>query len=272
MRRVALVILLAIITFTCYAGEVPPPDPAVNTLIESENLSITPWHWYSVPVIRPGGSLYLGFMAKNPTGERVTAEYFWGCSELTLVSPSNEVQTVPGTRMLEVGEYIKDMEPGGRDTAVVKIEDLFTFTEVGPHILRWETPFGVMDYIIGVMDGLDYLFYRLENDVSYNEWGVYLYGEDGMFLSNSLAYEVVSYKEEATEGLVPFLDNGKECFIEGSEEATIGSMYAHRLKDYAAIMLAEIGGLDIPELRAMDPVERNAGIEKVRSWLEESVY
>lgn len=270
MRRLGLAMILVIATFTCDAGEVPSPGTAVNKPAESKNLSITPWHWYSTPVIQPGGSLYLGFTAHNPTAEAVTKESFWGRSELTLVSPSNEVQTVPGPRMLEVGEYIKDIEPGGGDTAVVKIEDLFTFKKPGEHILCWETPFGTMEYVISVLDGLDYLLYRLENDVSYNEWGVYLYGEDGMFLSNSLAYEVVSYKEEAVEGLVPFLDNGKECFIEGSEDATIGSMYAHRLKDYAAIMITEIEGLEVPELRSMEPAERDAGIGKVLDWLKEN--
>ncbi len=272
MQRLGLVIILAIATFTGDAGEVPPPDPAVNMLAESENLSITPWHWYSVPVIQPDGSLYLGFTAQNPTDEIVTKESFWGGSELSLRAPSTEEQSIPGERMLEVGEYIKDMEPGGGDTAVVKIEELFTFTEAGPHILRWDTPFGTMEYVISVLDGLDYLLHRLENDVTYNEWGIFLYGEDGIFLSNSLAQKVVSYGEAAVEGLIAFLDSEKECFITGSEEATIGFMYAHRLKDYAAIMITEIEGLEVPELRSMEPAERDVGIEKVSSWPEESGY
>jgi len=266
MRFVLLFLML--LGVACGAEEAPPTEE----LISDEDLSISPWHWHSTPVIEPGGSLWLGFTATNPTLETVTGGDFWGKSTLTLISLSGATQTVPGARMLEVGDYIGDMEPGAGDTAVVKIEDLFSFTETGPHVLRWETPFGVMDYIVMVLDGLDYLYYRLENDVVYNEWGLYLYGMDGVFLSNSLATRVLAFGEEAIDGLAAFLDSEKECSIEGSEEATIGSMYEHRVKDYAAIMLAVILGAHVPELRSMDPAERDAGVEKVRLLLTEGGY
>ena len=266
MRYVLVSLLLLVVA--CHAEEVHPPDE----LVSDEDLTISPWHWHSAPVIETDGSLWLGFTAVNPTPETVTGEDFWENSLLALTSLSGRTQTVPGTRMLEAGEYIDDMEPGAGDTAVVRIERLFVFTETGSHVLRWETPFGVMDYVVEVLDDLGYLYYRLENDEVYNEWGVYIYGMDGRFLSGSLAERVVANGEDAVEGLVPFLDDEKECFIEGSEEATIGSMYAHRLKDYAAIMLAEIGGLDVPELRSMDPAERETGIAEVKSWLEEGRY
>jgi hypothetical protein len=265
--RFALVLLMPLVV-ACGAEKAPHAEE----LASDENLSIQPWHWHSAPVIEPGGTLWLGFTARNPTDQSVTADSFWGGALLTLTVPSGAVQTVGGLSVLEAAGTVRDMEPGGVSTAVVDAGGLFDFTDTGPHVLRWDTPLGTMEYAIKVLDGLDYLLHRLESDVTYNEWGVYLYGEDGVFLYGSLAVRLVACGDDAIGGLVPFLDNEKECFIEGSEDATIGSMYAHRLKDYAAIMLAEIGGLDVPELRSMDPGEREAGIEKVESWLEEGGY
>jgi hypothetical protein len=263
MKRAVSVLLGVLVAVGCGAGEVPA---------DGGNLSISPWHWHSIPVIEPGGTLWLGFTARNPTDQTITADSFWGGCLLTLTSPSEATQTLGGLSVLDAAGTVRDMEPGGVSTAVVDVGTLFDFDEIGPHTLRWDSPLGTLDYTLEVHIGLDYLFYRLANDVTYNEWGLYLYGEDGVFLSGSLAERVTSFGDWAIEYLVPFLDDEKECAIEGSEEATIGAMYNHRVEDYAAIMLTRILGADVPELRSMDPAERDVGIEKVKLLLEEGGY
>ncbi|MCX7021216.1 MAG: hypothetical protein NTW26_02875 [bacterium] len=266
--RLWYILLVAATVIGCAAGEVPAnTEPAGGG-----NLSISPWNWHSTPVIEPDGSLWLGFTATNPTDRTVTADSFWGGCLLTLTAPSDGTQTVGGLSVQGADGTVRDMEPAGTSTAVVDAGEIFDFTETGPHLLRWDSPLGTMEYVIRVLAGLDYLLYRLANDVTYNEWGLYLYGEDGIFLSGSLAERVTAGGDSAVGGLAAFLDDEKECFIEGSEEATLGSMYAHRVKDYAAIMLARILGVGVPELRSMDPAVRDAGIAKVRLLLEESGY
>jgi hypothetical protein len=69
-------------------------------------------------------------------------------------------------------------------------------------------------------------------------------------------------------GLVGFLGGTREGFIEGSEDATIGSMYAWRVCDYAAIMLVEILGQDPSGLRSMDAGVRDKRIAELINWLE----
>jgi len=266
--RLWFTLLAAATVIGCAAGDVP-----ANAVPAGDgNLSISPWNWHSTPVVEPGGSLWLGFTAENPTDQTVTAESFWGGCLLTLTSPSGGKQTVGGLTVLDAAGTVRDMEPGGRSTAVLDLGKIFAFTETGPHLLRWDSPLGTMDYTIEVLAGSDYLLHRLANDVTYNEWGLYLYGEDGVFLFGSLADRVTACGDSAVGGLAALLDDGKECFIEGSEEATIGSMYAHRVQDYAAIMLAVILRAHVPELRSIDPAERDGGIEKVRLLLTESGY
>lgn len=258
-------LLAAATVIGCAAGDVPANAEAAS----GGNLSISTWNWHSTPVVEPGGSLWLGFTAENPTDQTVFPDSFWGGCLLTLTAPSGGTQTVDGPSVQGAAGSIRDMEPGGTSTAVVDAGEIFAFTETGAHLLRWDSPLGTLEYPIEVLAGLDYLLHRLANDFTYNEWGLYLYGEDGVFLSGSLAGRVAAGGDSAIEGLAAFLDDDKECFIEGSEEATIGSMYAHRVEDYAAFMLAEILGADVPELRSMDPAERDAGIAKVKLLLDE---
>jgi len=265
MARLVVLTLFSLVVLAGCAAEVPANVEPTG----SENISISPWNWHSIPVVEPGGTLWLGFTATNPTVQIVTADSFWGGCLLTLTAPSGGVQTVGGPAVLEAAGSVRDMEPGGMSTAVVDVGTLFDFTETGPHTLRWDTPLGTLDYTVEVHVGLDYLFHRLANDETYNEWGLYLYGTDGVFLSGSLADRVTAFGDRAKYGLIPYLNNEKECFIEGSEEATIGSMYNHRVKDYAAIMLAVILGAHVPELRSMDPAERDTGVENVRLLLTE---
>ncbi|HUT98997.1 MAG TPA: hypothetical protein VM054_07975 [bacterium] len=268
MRKSALLLFVSLASVGCAAGGVPANAESAG----SENLAISPWNWHSIPVVEPGGSLWLGFTAKNPTNQTVTADSFWGGCLLALTAPSGGVQTVGGPSVQGAAGSVRDMGPGESSTAVVDAGEIFDFTETGTHLLRWDTPLGTMEYPIEALAGLDYLLHRLANDSAYNEWGLYLYGEDGVFLSESLAIRVAAKGDVAVGGLAAFLDDEKECFIEGSEEATIGSMYAHRVEDYAAIMLAVILGADVPELRSMNPAVRDAGIARVRLLLGESGY
>ena len=266
MRKPALLLFVSLVSAGCAVGEIPANVEASG----GGNLAVTPWNWHSTPVVEPGGSLWLGFTAENPTDQTVSPDSFWGGCLLTLTAPSGGVQTVGGLAVLDAAGTVRDMEPGGTSTAVVDLGKIFAFAETGQNLLRWDTPLGTLDYSIEVLAGLEYLLHRLANDVSYNEWGLYLYGEDGVFLFGSLADRVLSCGDSAVDGLAAFLDGGKECFIEGSEEATIGSMYAHRVMDYAAIMLAKILGADVPELRSMDPAVRDAGVAEIKILLAES--
>ncbi|MCA9565172.1 MAG: hypothetical protein KC561_16860, partial [Myxococcales bacterium] len=178
--------------------------------------------------------------------------------------------SMTGTQWLEVsGSSPADqLAPNRATTAVTDLGQAFSITDQGTYQLTWSTPLGACSSEVQVTSGLDYLIRRLEADQAYNEWGIYMYGMDGVLQRGSLAQRVVEYGEAAIPALVGYLDDPTAMLIEGSEDATIGSMYGHRRQDYAAILIAQIAHLDVPDLRAQDPETRDSGIAVVRAWLE----
>lgn len=230
---------------------------------------LTPWYGFTSPVIAPDRSYYLGFGVTNTGGETLDGAAFWGGSSYTLTGPDGAVQECSGEAFLDAAEYVRDVEPGGLRTAVVDLAALFDFSPPGRYRLRWRTDYGSFDHYIESLSLPSYLLHRLRYDVTHNHWGLYLYGEDGLIHRESLAALAVEHAAEIAPELEALLDDEDQVFIEGSEEATIGAVYAHRVSDYAAIILAESFGFSIPKLRDIEPEVRDAGIAELRRYLSE---
>ncbi len=266
MRRFTLPLLLCL--------SVPASVAVPASVVEEEPVEphLAPWYGYTSPVIAPERSYYLGFGVTNTGDEVLDGEDFWGGSGYLLAGPDGGVQRCSGEAFLAAAEYVRDVEPGGARTAVVDLAALFDFSPPGRYRLRWRNDYGSFDHYLESLDLPAYLLHRLRYDVTHNHWRLYLYGEDGLIHRDSLAALAVEHAAEIAPELEALLDDDDRVFIEGSEEATIGAVYAHRVCDYAAIILSEHFGYTIPELREIDPGVRDSGIIELRRRLIEERY
>jgi hypothetical protein len=245
-------------------NEVNTMEFGYYTTPDGVNYSISEWRYTNA--IRPGGELELYFQCYNKSDVPVDGPTVFGESGLSLVySDGSTIE--PVVNPLGIWDGPADILPGKSRGMLIIITDLFDFNGLGDYIVRWDVAGGTVGYGIKVMDGPAYYLYRLENDNCYNEWGIHMYGEDG-YLASGLAREAVALGDAMVPGLVGFLGGTREGFIEGSEDATIGSMYAWRVCDYAAIMLVEILGQDPSGLRSMDAGVRDKRIAELINWLE----
>jgi|GEM_PF-1732932 len=272
---------LLLLTVGCN-GEEPSPTEEFPTAAEitaeleaandfAPDHRISPWNWTQSPVVSlEDPELYLGFSFTNSTDEAIGANELWGSSRLTLrlAHAPDYLLNIPLMEMMDDGEISDGLSPGEQETMVGDVALVATFEEKGLYHLGWETPFGQSIFGIIALPEMEYLLYRLDSDPAYNSWGLYMYGEDGVVM-NGLGRRTIDLGEAMLPDLIERLDDERECFIEGSEEATIGSMYAHRVCDYAAIMIARIARLEVPELRGRSAVARQPGIEVVREWCDQ---
>ncbi len=187
---------------------------------------------------------------------------WWSETSLELVGPST-THRVEGDALLDL------FSPGGFErgaTLVVELAAHFPLSETGSYTARWNTPDGTLELPLVVLERADYLRCRLHTDTVYNAWELVDYGHqsaDAKF--TGLAGEALTDARE--EDLRAALRDGRECFIEGSGEATLGAAFAHRVKDYAAFILAKRHGVEIPELREQSAQARDGGIAKLRDAL-----
>ncbi len=245
LKKILLFTLLILIASFCSGGKIILEESLSFDNTSSPSLSITHWHWHKSPVIIPGGSLWVGFTARNESDDTLDLERFCRESSIILIGPENDTLFAEGDKLVEIADYIKDIDPNSVNTVVFEIQNLFEFDRIGNYLLIWVTSLGYTEYNIHVLEELDYLFYRFKHDVAYNEWGLHLYGLDGSIVIHDwyLSAKLVNYGEKAIIKLLPYLNDESDCFIEGSEDATIGSLYSYRKMDFAAIMIAKI--LDI---------------------------
>lgn len=278
MKTLTTVFLtLLLLTVGCNGEEVLDEQFLTTEAITAElsvandfapNHRISTWNWTQSPVVSLEDSeLYLGFSFTNNTEREIGASELWGDSRLTLnfVGSPDYLLDIPLMEMMDDGEISDGLPPGEQETMVGDLALVATFEEKGLYHLGWETPFGQSIFGIVALPEDEYLLYRLDSDPAYNSWGLYMYGMDGVVM-NGLGRRMIDLGEAMLPALTERLDDETECFIEGSEEATIGSIYAHRICDYAAIMIARIAQLDIPELRGISAEDRQPGIETVREW------
>jgi len=226
------------------------------------NYSIYPWRYTNA--IRPGGELKLCFQCYNKSESAVAGPAVFRDSTLSLAFPDGSTAE-PAVNPFGTYDGPADIVPGGSHGVHIIVTDLFDFDELGDYVVRWGVAGGTPEYTVKVMDGPEYYLYRLKNDACYNEWGIHLYGEDG-YLGTGLAREAVALGATMVPCLVALLDDTREGFIEGSEDATIASMYAWRVRDCAAIMLVEILGQDPGALRSMDPAARDQRVDELKTW------
>jgi len=99
----------------------------------------------------------------------------------------------------------------------------------------------------------------LQNAQSGNLWG--LPGH----LDSLPAEHYVSLGESAIPTLIPLLRDEREVVYEGSWQATYGNRYRYRVKEFAAFYISQI--LDIPYEVHVEPTERDAEIERLRSYI-----
>jgi hypothetical protein len=90
-----------------------------------------------------------------------------------------------------------------------------------------------------------------------NPWGMpgELDGEAGQHL--------VALGEPVVTALGPLLDDTRQVWYGGSEEATEGNSYTWRVRDFAAFFISRIRGIAWTVHR--DPRARDAGIEQLRA-------
>ncbi|MCD4733865.1 hypothetical protein K8R78_06465 [bacterium] len=284
MKALPTIFLTLLLLIVGCNGKEPPPTEEFPTTaeitaeLESTNdfapdHRISPWNWTQSPVISlEEPELYLGFSFTNSTDEAIGANELWGSSRLTLrrVHAPDYILDIPLMEMMDDGEISDGLAPGEQETMVGELCWRGEFEEQGMYHLVWESPFGQSIFGIIALPEMEYLLYRLDSDPAYNSWGLYMYGMDGVVM-NGLGRRVIDLGEAMLPDLIERLDDERECFIEGSEEATIGSMYAHRVCDYAAIMITRIARLDIPKLRGRSAEDRQPGIETVQEWCEENL-
>jgi hypothetical protein len=242
---------------TTDSGYYTTPDGAVYSIYE----------WRYTNAIRPGDELELCFQCYNLSNDPVDGPAVFGESTLSSVRPDGST-VEPEVNPLGIWDGPAYIQPGNSFSFQIIMTDLFDFTGFGDYVVRWDVAGGTVDYGIKVMDGPAYYLYRLENDNCYNDWGIHIYGEDG-YLGSGLAREAVALGDPLVPGLFGLLGDTREGFIEGSEDATIESMYAWRVRDYAAIMLVEILGRDPGGLTSMDPAARDERIEELETWWAE---
>lgn len=270
----AIAICFAFASVVGCASESPTPggtaetQPAEAACYETPGgVSYSIYEWLYTNAIRPGGELELYLQCYNKSNEPVDGPTVFGESGLSLIHPDGSTAE-PAVNPLGIWDGPADIVPGNSYGVWIIITDLFDFGELGDYVVRWDVAGGTVEYPVKVMDGPEYYLYRLGNDVCYNEWGIHIYGENG-HLGNGLAREAVALGDAMVPGLVGFLGDTREGFIEGSEDATIASIYGWRVCDYAAIILVEILGQDPGDLTSMDPAARDERIEELKTWWAE---
>lgn len=221
------------------------------------------------PVLSPVDGLSIRLQFHNTGAEELPAEVVWGTAPLILETPDHTEIRLSGAELLEPAEHPAVVEAGHWGAAVIELGELFDLEPLGRYRLEWRNDYGADRLASEVLTERAYLLQRLRADVTHNHWMLYLYGEDGLVYTDSLAGRLAGYGRAVVAELALLLDDETAVFIEGSEEATLGSMYAHRVCDYAAVILADILGLRLAELRSMDPEERDAGLERLRRELED---
>ena len=92
-----------------------------------------------------------------------------------------------------------------------------------------------------------------------NIWG--MPGE----LDGPAGQHLVALGEPAVPALAPLLDDMRQVFYSGSEEATVGNSYRYRVKDFAAFFISQI--LRLPYTVHQTPQERDTEIERLRAAL-----
>jgi hypothetical protein len=270
----AIAICFAFASVVGCASETPAPGGTADTQPAEAASYETPggvnysiYEWRYTNAIRPGGELELYFQCYNKSAEPVDGPTVFGESGLSLVRPDGST-VEPKVNPLGIWDGPADIVPGSSYGVLIIITDLFDFNELSDYAVRWDVAGGTAEYLVKVMDGPEYYLYRLGNDVCYNGWGIHIFGEDG-YLGSGLAREAVALGDTMVAGLVGFLSDTREGFIEGSEDATIASIYGWRVCDYAAIMLVEILGQDPGGLTSMDPAVRDERIEELKTWWAE---
>ena len=229
--------------------------------------SIYPWRYTNV--LRPGDSLELVFQCYNKSSQPIDGAKVFRESLLVLHYPDQTV-VQSDEEFLGIWQKAGTIEPGASYGPPVDIAKLFAMKELGEYSAEWEVGGYELVYPLMVMEGTDYFLYRLKNDTCYNDWGLHMYGEDGVYSSKCLAGEAIALGTAIVPGLQVFLGDTREAFIEGSEDATIASMYAWRVCDFAAIMLIEILKQEPGGIRSMDPAVRDKRIEELNQWLSEN--
>jgi hypothetical protein len=255
MRRFSALVWL--LTLAVAAGAVDGP------------LIIQPCWGPPEPVLSPVDGLSIRLQFHNTGAEELPAAIVWGTAPLILETPDHSEIRLSGAQLLELSEHPAVVEAGHWGAAVIELGELFDLEPRGRYRLEWRNDYGADRLAFEVLTERDYLLQRLRADTTHNHWMLYLYGEDGLVYADSLAGRLAGYGRSVVAELDLLLDDETTVFIQGSEEATLGSMYAHRVCDYAAFILADILELRLEELRSMDPQERDEGIERLRRELED---
>lgn len=243
---------------TMDSGYYTTPDGVVYSIYE----------WRYTNAIRPGDELELCFQCYNKSRETLYGLSLFNGDSLS-VRCSDGTVAYPEFNPFSLGLSVPAIyiTPGRSTGRRIDVVQVFDFGELGDYVVRWNVAGGTVEYPVKVMDGPEYYLYRLGDDECYNEWGIHIYAEDG-HLASGLAREAVALGDAMVPGLVGFLGDTREGFIEGSEDATIASMYAWRVCDYAAIMLVEILGQDPGGLTSMDPAARDERFKELETWWE----
>jgi len=232
---------------------------------EGVTYSITLWRYSSAT--RPGGELELTFQCYNRSAEGVDGPAVFADSTIYVVRPDGTL-TKADPNPMGIWDGPGEIVPGSSHSVIIDVARLFGLDELGEYAVKWEVAGGAAEFPVRVMDGPPYYLYRLDTDACYNAWGLHIYGEDG-HIASGLGREAVALGDAMVPGLAARLDDRREGFIEGSEDATIASIYGWRVCDYAAIMLVEILGEDAGDLRSEDPAARDRRIEELKARLGE---
>ncbi len=278
MVRAIMILTLLIGTIGCNSENVGEDmvgdsrsecDPAEGVgpkdYITDDDVRFSIYLWRYSNAIKPGEELELVFQCYNTSDAPLDGPAVFGESRLSLRRPDGTVVEAEANP-LGIWRTTPIIEAGKSYGPPIDISQVFELTELGDYVLRWDVAGGTAEFPVRILDGPDYYVYRLGNDECYNGWGIHIYGMDG-HLASGLARETVALGDVMVPRLVNFLDDDREGFIEGSEDATIGSMYAWRVCDYAAIMIIEITGQEPGDIRSQEPENPNwPGNYKVRYW------
>ncbi|MCP4229894.1 MAG: hypothetical protein GY771_07060 [bacterium] len=224
--------------------------------------------WRYSNAIKPDEELEIVFQCYNTSDAPLDGPAVFGESKLSLERSDGTVVEAEANP-LGVWRTSPIIEPGKSYGPPIDISQIFELTELGDYVVRWDVAGGTAEFPIRIMEGPDYYIYRLGNDGCYNGWGIHIYGMDG-HLASGLARETIALGDVMVPLLAKFLADDRGGFIEGSEDATIGSMFAGRVGDYAAIMIIEITGQDPGDIRSQKPTERDVRIDELKQWWEEN--
>ncbi|UCH78897.1 MAG: hypothetical protein JSU81_02815 [Candidatus Coatesbacteria bacterium] len=270
--RIAL-IACAVAAAACGGRAGPPEAASAETVAAGETpeyRTAADVRYYVDPVgytdaCLPGEALEMSFRCYNAGERDLAAPEVYGASRITLATASGDVLEPP-TQPLGVYDGPAVIPPGGTFSSTVDVAALFGGPPLGEYVVQWEVDGGVVRHPLSVREGADYYLYRLANDLCHNAWGLHCYGEHG-FMTSGLGREALAAEVDLVHGLVELLDDEREAFIEGSEDATIADYYGWRVCDFAAILLVESEGLQGKEkLRSPSPAARDQIIEELKFY------